>query len=120
MAKRKSSTKKAFFISLGIAFVLTSIVFSLYFIKQQELNKTTVQNTATAGWKTYENTEYGFSFKHPNLSQDCCSISGPLSGNPKMLGTFADSSTGTPGGDSPFNGFSVAIEPNEDDIKFET
>ncbi|MFH1565859.1 MAG: hypothetical protein ABIB98_01515 [bacterium] len=63
----------------------------------------------TVGWETYTNTEYGFSFKHPNLDDKCCGISGPASGNFSLSKTFADVDTVSPGGDKPFAGIGVHV-----------
>ena len=66
----------------------------------------------TANWQTYTNSDYGFSFKHPNLSGDCCKISGPITGTADEIITLGDYSTGREGSDAPFDGLSVSVEPN--------
>src|SRR3989344_3737398 len=65
MAKRKNSGKQTFLIVLGLAFLLTSIVFGLYFIKNSQLINKAAEQSETANWKTYTNNEYGFSLKYP-------------------------------------------------------
>ncbi|MBI2310083.1 hypothetical protein HYU89_04275 [Candidatus Collierbacteria bacterium] len=65
----------------------------------------------TADWKTYTSISYGFSFKHPNMDEKCCGISGAVSNNPANVIVLADISTTTPGTDAPFDGLSVyAVE----------
>ncbi len=63
----------------------------------------------TADWKVYENKEYGFRFKHPNLVDDKYVIAGPATGNHPISKTFADPSTGIPGTDAPFAGIGVYV-----------
>lgn len=71
----------------------------------------------TANWKTYTNTKYGFTFKHPSLDDTCCDVS-PPSQNLELIASFGDKSTVLPQSDKPFNGFSVYVEPNPNKISF--
>lgn len=74
---------------------------------------------STANWKTYENKKYGFSFKHPNLDEKCCSLAGAASDNPVAIITLADITTGFSNTDAPFDGLSVYIIPNENNLTFD-
>ena len=69
----------------------------------------TTEVDPTVGWKTYTNTEYGFSFKHPNLNSECCGLSGPATGTHPVFETFADIDTVMRGTDAPFAGVGVHV-----------
>lgn len=67
----------------------------------------------TADWKTYTNTDYSLSFKHPNLDTKCCMIGGPFHGNATLVATFADATTTREGTDKPFDGFAIYIDSSD-------
>lgn len=64
----------------------------------------------SANWKTYTNSKYGLSLKHPNLNMTCCNLSSPLFNQGESLGTFADETTTTAQTDKPFNGFALYVD----------
>ena len=46
---------------------------------------------STQSWETVENTEFGFTIKHPAALNDiCCEIDGPMNGSPKKIIVLAD------------------------------
>lgn len=61
----------------------------------------------TANWKVYNDQQYNFSFKHPNL-KECCKIAGPV-GNADLVVTLADNNTVTQVTDKPFDGLTVYV-----------
>lgn len=67
----------------------------------------------TANWKTYTNTQYGFTFKYPpgleTLLQSEGGVSGPITGNPIFVYALADKLTIAQGTDKPFDGLSIDI-----------
>src|SRR3989338_10086766 len=66
MAKSKNSGNRTSLIVLALAFVMTSIVFGLYFIKNSQLINKAAEQSETANWKTYINTKYGYKLRYPN------------------------------------------------------
>lgn len=128
------SSSKLPLILIGLALILAAGFGGAYLGKFLYAPKTpaggpaTIQTTPTgtpsmmptidpiASWKTYTNTQYGFSFRHPNLDDftDTVGIAGPQEiTNPKPVVQFADKSTITmPNTDAAFDGFAVYVVPN--------
>ncbi|MEK7611682.1 MAG: hypothetical protein AAB486_04930 [Patescibacteria group bacterium] len=71
----------------------------------------------TAGWKIYTNSQYGFSFKHPEyFNSACCGLSGPILGKPEKILVLADPKTVMPNTDKPFDGFGIYVDTPEVDL----
>lgn len=66
----------------------------------------------TAGWRTYSNSEFGFSLKYPADFGNQGVIASPFTGDSKFIQSFSDPSTVREGTDAPFNGFSVYAVSN--------
>jgi hypothetical protein len=79
-----------------------------------------VTSSLPDGWITYTNSEYGFSFMHPNLfdCQQDCGITGALHGDSQYVTTFAVESSIMWGTDAPFDGFSIDVVLNNDNQSF--
>jgi len=75
-----------------------------------------ITNTPVSGWETYVDSKYGFSFQHPPYSQTCCRISLDLTGQGEFIIVLADESTVVPNTDRYFNGFSIYVVQNAEDI----
>lgn len=72
--------------------------------------------TKTAKGKLLTETKYGFSFEFDNNLKECCGISGPTSGEVIVaLGDIPDDDAGS---DRPFDGFSVTVIPNPNNLTF--
>ena len=74
------------------------------------------ESTSTSGWITYINQAYGFSFMHPDLDENCCTISGPLTGEFEEVAVLADNRTTRAGTDKPFDGFSIFVVSNHEGL----
>ena len=72
------------------------------------------------GWVTYTNYQYGFVLAHPNLfdCQQNCGISFVTLGDTESVVNFAVESTMMWGTDAPFDGFSIDVFPNNDNLSF--
>jgi len=77
---------------------------------------TTITNTPISGWETYVDSKYGFSFQHPPYSQTCCGISLKVTGQGEFIIVLADESTIVPNTDRYFNGFSIYVVQNTEDL----
>ena len=69
------------------------------------------------GWATYTNYQYGFALAHPNLF-NCQQNCGVIPGDSESVVNFAVESTMMEGTDAPFDGFSIAVFPNNDNQSF--
>ena len=71
------------------------------------------------GWATYTNYQYGIALAHPNLfnCQQNCGVSFVIPGDSESVVNFAVENT-MGGGDAPFDGFSIAVFPNNDNQSF--
>lgn len=114
-------------LSLLILVFLTSTIFFYYQNMQLKTMLASYQNSAsptpttyqspvptpdpTANWKTYDNKNSQINFKYPAQISEMLEteggVSGPILGNPNFVVSFADKTTGYPGTDAPFDGFSV-------------
>jgi hypothetical protein len=71
----------------------------------------------TQDWTTYVNDEYGFYFKHPRLNDECCFISGPVTGEITLNISFTDlNSVNFESQQDPFAGIGVYVV--ETDLPF--
>lgn len=70
-------------------------------------------------WEAYVNAEWGFTFRHPPMS-DCCSVGGAMLYDPVELITLAEEGTTSTGSGKPFNGFGVAGMTLPASMTFET
>jgi hypothetical protein len=65
---------------------------------------------ATAGWKTYTNSDYGFSFRYPqSLDSNIGGIAGPYTGTSSPVTSLSDSRTIREGTDAAFDGLNVYV-----------
>lgn len=72
--------------------------------------------TKTATGKLLTETKYGLSFEFDNNLKECCGVSGPTSG--EVIVTLGDIPDDDAGSDRPFNGFSVTVIPNPNNLTF--
>ena len=68
-------------------------------------------STNTSTWSTFSSNQFGISFKHPNLDDKCCTISGPGHGDFTTLTNLANPTTFVPDSLDPIDGLSVAVVP---------
>jgi hypothetical protein len=59
--------------------------------------------------KKFINTKYLFSFTHPGLSDQCCTIVGPTHGNSEAVGNLSNPASVRMGADAPFDGLSLYV-----------
>ncbi len=59
--------------------------------------------------KRFVSTKYLFSFTHPGLSDQCCSIVGPTHGVSEAVGNLSNPSSVRKGADAPFDGLSLYV-----------
>ena len=104
----------------GGVFAFRSIQLKKQSVKNQiqtleEKDKLLENQDPTADWETYLDEENGFSFKHPNLDTECCTMGGPASELINFSTTFTDTDTLDPEVvDRPFAGIGVyVIETNK-------
>ncbi len=130
-----SKPHRLFVLSLvigGAVILLAGLIGGFYLAKKQStlplvvktiptvtpsLSPTPVTQDETANWKTYSNTQYGFSFKHPNLDDltNTIGIAGPqdTTNNLKPVVEFADKTTiKMPNTDAAFDGFAIYVVSN--------
>lgn len=85
--------------------------------EQSTLSAESVPNRFLS-WATYKNVA-GIQFQHPNLNDDCCGLSGPITGKAdEAVVIFGNASGDVRGVDSSFDGFAVYIEPNSENRSF--
>ena len=73
----------------------------------------------TADWETYTNSKYSLSFKHPNFDDKCCGLAGAVVNSPTSIVTLADKTTVRPNSDAPFDGITVYIVSNEENLSLD-
>jgi hypothetical protein len=69
-----------------------------------------------SGWESYTDPNYGFSFQYPPSDLNCCTISGPMTGETHSILTIANPSTTTPGTDAPFDGLAIYVVTNSEGL----
>jgi hypothetical protein len=69
-----------------------------------------------SGWESYTDPNYGFSFQYPPSDLNCCSISGPMTGETNSILTIANPSTTTPGTNAPFDGLAIYVVTNSEGL----
>lgn len=129
------SSRKKMPIILGVLFLALLAAGGAYYMKMQGYNAPTQQKQSTAptatqnisptdfptptldaktNWKTYSNSKYNISFQYPaTLSNACCDIAGPITGNFEKLIVLADESTTQQGTDKAFDGIGVYVVPHQ-------
>lgn len=110
------------FVAILILILVAAAALGGYLIYQNQSKPPSPQPSPTsdtaANWKTYTNTKYGFSFKHPNLISGV-GIGWPLTGDPERIIVLAEKDSVVEESDVPFNGFAISIEPNTRNFSLE-
>jgi putative hemolysin len=115
---------KSRFASIAILLFIVLLIIG-FFGRKNNLFKVQVSPTPAAtpglmaGWLTYTNLKYYFSFKFPSSFGGQGSISGPATGTVTALRSFTDPKTIHMGTDAHFDGFSVYIVTKLGTVNFD-
>lgn len=125
MPKTQGNILVPLLVVVSVLLILTIVIVSIFFWSTQKnlISKSVTDSPILStspkfssasdpniAWETYENNDFGFSFKHPTLDSQCCNISGPLGETVTGLVTFAQKSAGHQGTDEALNGFAIYVD----------
>jgi hypothetical protein len=118
MLKLKFSAQFKWLVIVFTLLLTTIVVLSLRLIQNRDqkiknfekLTEVLDEQDRTLGWTTYTDEELGFSFKHPDLDDECCTMGGPASEEVLLGKTYTDEDTLDPEiTDKPFAGIAIYV-----------
>lgn len=118
MLKLKFSAQFKWLVTVFTLLLTTIVALSFRLVQNRDqkiknfekLTEIIDEQDRTLNWTTYTDEELGFSFKHPDLDGECCTMGGPASEEVLLGKTYVDEDTLDPEIlDKPFAGVGIYV-----------